>query len=910
MSADTPVTVVRRWISVVSVAGIICLALAAVGSTVDLSRPANGEQQTTNNERRRPTRESANPRSPGATQADRYLPPAGSPLARREHPRIWITRENVPSFQRRLAGEFKLEYQAFVAHADSTITRERGRTKATAARRPEEKERKSAQRAKKAAQGPKPGRARQSIERPEPEPAGNDPSALAVDLPRGDVAESLILNYAFIYRIGDVPGVTYGRPLREYGERAKTLLLDAASLSTVNKASYWPAVAYDWLHDLLSPDERLQVWRYLKAADQKLHSIKDPWDDRSSRSVQRRILAGLAFWGDGIDDAAAGTLLGMYQTHVLNGGMLDGANLIAADDGGVSEGFSYAARGGESSTMENLIKVLEGWRTGNGLTREEVFGGSAATSLRYFPQWVAYLIRPFAVRKADRPGGYEFLAYKTHLAEPLRAVGSRGPLRQLISELRLFKEIDPDMAALSEWLLQNRIGPLENTTSDLQERALLGHFIFGHKGIPPRSPRELGLPLTKVFDGLGWVVMRTGWDSLSDSMVTFMASPWRRSAYSNLNQNSFTIDRRGPLALNAGHRGHHSYANSTWSHNTIIFPDPSENPDADGMDLGAQRRGFKPVVTASTMLQRGSIYDLGGLKRVQAAEPATGLDFDYVYGDATRAYNGPANSDRRNSPKVKLFTRQFVYFRPGPEKKSDRIVVFDRTETTDARFEKRWLLHTSGDPQIDGVEKLEREGKWVYEQAGLVTATNTAAGSAGRLFSRTLLPLARRLVKIGGPGHEFEDPYGRQSVSKGYDPRDEYVAQYVGNYRVEVIPAKPSTSDVFLHVLEATDADSSPATPTALLQGTGLVAARVGDRIAAFNPLEAPLAEGSIVVDQPGSYKLLVCDLNAGREYDVTWSTGSSRVKATAAGLGYVDVAARAGERVTVRITGRVAAGQ
>ena len=50
-----------------------------------------------------------------------YTPPAGSPLARREHPRLFLTQAGLPAMRAKLAGPFRDLYQSFVTHLDSVI---------------------------------------------------------------------------------------------------------------------------------------------------------------------------------------------------------------------------------------------------------------------------------------------------------------------------------------------------------------------------------------------------------------------------------------------------------------------------------------------------------------------------------------------------------------------------------------------------------------------------------------------------------------------------------------------------------------------------------------------------------------------------------------------------------------------
>ncbi len=221
------------------------------------------------------------------------------------------------------------------------------------------------------------------------------------------------------------------------------------------------------------------------------------------------------------------------------------------------------------------LMMVEAWRTANGKSKMETYGGTAATALRYYPQWVAYSILP----GPDASGRY-YLTKMRHMDTATQP--GLGDQYLTIAALRIYKGVDDNVASLAEWLMRNRTGTIPNTGVYGQRAAMLGNFLFGQPGITPKSPSELGLPLTKEFHPMGWVAMRTGWDRADDTMVTFMAAQWTRmtGAYTDVDSNTFTIHRLGPLALMSGAEVHHWYADSTWASNTIIFPDPNEkNPN-------------------------------------------------------------------------------------------------------------------------------------------------------------------------------------------------------------------------------------------------------------------------------------------------------------------------------------------
>jgi hypothetical protein len=266
--------------------------------------------------------------------------------------------------------------------------------------------------------------------------------------------------------------------------------------------------------------------------------------------------------------------------------------------------------------------------------------------------------------------------------------------------------------------------------------------------------------------------------------------------------------------------------------------------------------------------------------------------------------------------------RQLVYFRPQrPGLDPDRVVVFDRATSVDTRFEKRWLFHTSGEPIVNGtgqarvpVRNGDGTGKWTYAGATVVSSTNTVDGSNGRTFLTPLLPAGRTIVKVGGPNaagqpwqmdsHEFESPFGIITPRYGVPTPEQ--EQYIGRYRVEIIPSVSALSDVFLNVVEVTDAGTNTPTAAVLLPSSGLAAARVGDRIAAFNRLSTNVTTGEITLDVGGTYGIHFADLTPGGEYEVTVAGTASLKTASTAGTLYLRETLNAGARIALRATGNV----
>jgi hypothetical protein len=206
-------------------------------------------------------------------------------------------------------------------------------------------------------------------------------------------------------------------------------------------------------------------------------------------------------------------------------------------------------------------------------------------------------------------------------------------------------------------------------------------------------------------------------------------------------------------------------------------------------------------------------------------------------------------------------------------------------------------------------------GKWTYTGASRVTATNTVNGSNGRTFLTPLLPTGRRIVKVGGPNaagqswqtdsHEYETPFG--AIVPRYSPPTAESEQYVGRYRLEIIPTTPSLRDVFLNVIEVNDASAGAPSPTAALSGNDMAAARVGNRIAAFSRSTDSVATGDFTVDQAGTFRIHISDLSPATEYQITVGGNPVTLTASTAGTLYFERSVSAGTRISINRTGPVA---
>jgi hypothetical protein len=172
-------------------------------------------------------------------------------------------------------------------------------------------------------------------------------------------------------------------------------------------------------------------------------------------------------------------------------------------------------------------------------------------------------------------------------------------------------------------------------------------------------------------------------------------------------------------------------------------------------------------------------YETGDIKTFEHA-----TCHDYVACDVTAAYDSPGYTTDGNMPKVKEVSRQLVFVRP------EVIVVFDRVDSLDPSFQKRFLLHASGTgvmPKVTG-------------------STFTIDNGGGRLLGQTLLP-AGAAINLVTNWSVAGKPYPPDMTALPNEPE-------LGGNRLEVVSAAPALRDYFLHVFDATDPSKSslPAT--------------------------------------------------------------------------------------------------
>jgi len=307
--------------------------------------------------------------------------------------------------------------------------------------------------------------------------------------------------------------------------------------------------------------------------------------------------------------------------------------------------------------------------------------------------------------------------------------------------------------------------------------------------------------------GMGLVSTRSSWDN-NATFAFFHCGRMAGGKPDDLDNNNFFIYRNGYLATDGwppgktAHYGYEwdNYRRRTIAHNLITVYDPDEpltnfwnqysrpggrggKADSnDGGQLGQTMLELDPELHPWKEEGNVNIYKPNGHIRGFRTTPR----YCYMLGDATESY----------SPhKLSAFTRQFVFLKP------DMFVVFDRVVSTKPEYRKTWHIHPMQKPELQG-----NSFRWqAYRPPTNLRKPETEP--LGWLVGSTLLPKQARTEIIGGKGREcwvngtnYHTVRG-EDVSRGHFTEQDQ-NDWKHSWRIDVQPARKSTEDLFLHVLQ------------------------------------------------------------------------------------------------------------
>lgn len=576
--------------------------------------------------------------------AQSYLPPAGSPLARKVHPRLYLTADDLPALRQKVLTLYRAEFQAYVNALDAAFD-----------------------------------------ETPDSKYKEDKSNSIFMDAQ----------NYAFLYLIdpASMTGIAFGHTREQYGRNAIAHAMFAkdmdrgdthssAKLQSTDGAHHnlSIAVVYDWTHPLLSLAEKQAladglIRLYENRKEDANPGVYQKLSNQVTGYIHHGCAAALALWGD--DE------LGTSYTSKAQE-MLDYFNAV------------YLER-----TLETGDRVFQGpaWSEGAsyyflGITNVSFLTGAASSALgrnlfhetdflRRNILYIFYNTLPLKLR--------DNYYMSRHDTNSLQDVIEHHISRIMVISAWMLRQADPDMAGLAKWMLTDGglgLDVPEYKYYDPRIDDLFFQFFWGCKDVAAKSPQSLKLPLGFKL-GLGEIVMKSSFDKETSTHIIFWAPELWYSPHSHKDNASFTIYKHGSLALDAGNgksgddmpRGD-SFSEAVF-HNILGLYDPNDE-DREGFNY----MDFDFSAESSADHWQDPEFGENGRNRVGKL---LGFDatseYDYANYDYTRAYTEPRCS----------FARRRIAYLRGAENQ-EFVLIHDVVKSEQ---EKRFLLHTAFEPMIN-----------------------------------------------------------------------------------------------------------------------------------------------------------------------------------------------------------------
>ncbi len=542
-----------------------------------------------------------------------------------------------------------------------------------------------------------------------------------------------------------------GREHRQYADVIVKQWGDDRIISNREGSHFgYHALAYDWIFDALTPEQRIL---YGDALGSWLRFFTDKpeillkwghWEYNQTwgpihlnvmncrDALTQKLLIALTISGAGTKyEADTKAFLDSWNKRVPS-------ECLPAFDrmGGVwSESYGHGAYG----PVTVIPYAFHAWRT--------------ATGIDYFkqlkpwgypveePRWVAYTMMPHNERTAwiDDGDGSKLSAFAR--AAPMLRDG------------------------LSQWFS-------DRGRDWLRER---WQRVACYDPSIPATPPDT-LPLGYLLPSAGHVYMRSAWNDPNATWAFFGCGP-QFAGHARDDEGHFLICKQGALVSRQGGQGHNDsdyYAGGSLIFNIVTIFDPAEKfrrDKGDENDGGLLRHVYE---SSGLPHERGHIVAFEHNPR-----------YTYVAADITRGYN---------TNKAREVTRQFLYLRGERE----FFVVFDRVEATRADLRRHFFLHVPTEPEVNG--KLltwpslpEADGDKTFLSRG-----------RSRMFLRTLLPPNAEIVTRGGPG--------REAWGHPLEPTAQYNHATEGRMKPPICPWRIEVGDpsdmartLFLHVFEIVD---------------------------------------------------------------------------------------------------------
>jgi len=628
------------------------------------------------------------------------------------------------------------------------------------------------------------------------------------------------------------------------------------------------ALAFDWIYDGLTPSERSTIMANIKKwADAAVNFLNTGGPDinhnysyMALRSIGE---AGLVLKGESGYDAIADGYLAKADLWLEGQGRA--LQTLQAKEGTWSEGNHY----NYMESLRHVIFVCQAYRTASNRNYFTIVQNSYGNFFVKMGQFYIYNMRPdFTWERIGDIGQPKTLPHNEiqHAVEAL-ALGLNDATTR--SMLRSFSD---------------------QMTYYCGSRAIhryykWGMMMFYDKNIPT-TPSYAELPLaTRMAAGtFEQAVFRSGWAE-DDTMITFLSGN-HFTDHQHFDKGHFQIYHKGGLTCDAGtydslDSSHgRAYACRTVAHNGLLVFNPSETFPGGFLNAGGQRviRGAQNNTTWDIYLAnlQTKHFDAADMEAFQYDDD--GERFSYARGELSGAY----------TDKVSLCNRQLLYLN-----QKDYLVVYDRVTSSDASYEKKWLLHSMEAPIVDGVTPspgitpFSSPSGVRIDRTGSQDIGGRTVNYSGRLFFCPVLPASNDLTVIGGSGYEY------YVNGANYPPSGAAGApREPGNWRVEISPQSAATEDKFMVAFQIADTTTPSMVGVEALDlpAAGLTGAKFNDlseeqvvlfsRSQAGGPVSLPLSY-SVATSAPSYH--VVCELPP-NEYLVVDNGTDTKVVRTGGG--------------------------
>lgn len=438
---------------------------------------------------------------------------------------------------------------------------------------------------------------------------------------------------------------------KKYGEGARRWVLHLASWNPDGPTNfrlnceagkpmlYRPARAYDWAHDMFTPEERKKIqaimlrrvndaWESGEIARGTGH-LNSPYNSHGNRIWHKVGEAGIAFLGEVPEaetwlDYAVNKFYSCYPVW-------------SDDDGGWHEGVSYW-----SGYMGKAVWWLQVAQSALGID------GLKKPFFAHVGDYPLYITPP-----GSPNSGFGDLSFRP----PSTSVG--GFMEYHVR----MKGSQPDGQNAGYWRWWTEQWRMRG------ESGILGFLYAANLPSLPPAKAPSDLPSSKVFRGIGVASLHTTLlDSRDDVHFLFKSSPFGTQSHGHNPHNIFQLNAYGEPLLTTcvyrdlhGSKFHYQWAHSTVAHNGVLV-------DGEGQ-------------IKHTSAPHGRIADFKFTS-----------EWDYLVGDATEAYGG----------RLKRFQRHVVFVKPSPSDKSSVpfIVIYDDLEAKEpATFQ--FMLHARKAFKVD-----------------------------------------------------------------------------------------------------------------------------------------------------------------------------------------------------------------